>query len=643
MTEATDVAELRTTETPFERGGEVGPGSPDVWERVRLRAECRLAEVEVQAHRLFDRSLTPAEVALATNAADTLADELGRLELPSIAQLARHITKALSAGERSPTIAAHIAATTDDIRTLLASAMVQQSCVLASGTVVVVGPNSPELDAICWVAVSRGYGVIHSEDALPHLDSDPVGVITSVPGFSSSSMSLLRAISQTWPVPRIVLHDTDQPETLRELAAFATTLLTLDSPPDVVSTELARAIVAQDSQPTALILGDAAPAETMLAQHGFEIINVAAQNELLAALERPNCIVIFGSTVQADVVLELGRLIRATPALRRTPLVWLCGQREESWVQATRLDIFAEESVEDGLAARLGSLVRSGAADLADVDRASQSVLEWTAAQVLVDRSLVAAYRRDTQVALATVNLANDLPRERLRELRRVLGREFRRGDIVSARNDHDFVVVLAGVSRRVATNRMTSLMDRLDLGNGQSHVGIAMFPTDGRSAHELACAADTAREAGFLHDGPTVVSTTWRSLAEQGPDTLVVAGDPVLGSILVAGLAENDLRAELVEDGREALQRLIGPTAQALPRLLLLDLDAPGLDGLSLLRRLRGEGVLSQLEVLLMTARSSEADLRLALDLGVSDVIEKPFSTTLFMHRVGRLLEDGW
>ena len=37
----------------------------------------------------------------------------------------------------------------------------------------------------------------------------------------------------------------------------------------------------------------------------------------------------------------------------------------------------------------------------------------------------------------------------------------------------------------------------------------------------------------------------------------------------------------------------------------------------------------------------SSESDLRVALDLGVADIIRKPFSGTLLLHRVGRLLED--
>ena len=59
------------------------------------------------------------------------------------------------------------------------------------------------------------------------------------------------------------------------------------------------------------------------------------------------------------------------------------------------------------------------------------------------------------------------------------------------------------------------------------------------------------------------------------------------------------------------------------------------------LVRRLRRAGALAHVSVLLMTARTSESDLRVAFDLGVQEVISKPFSGTLLLHRVGRLLED--
>jgi DNA-binding response OmpR family regulator len=121
----------------------------------------------------------------------------------------------------------------------------------------------------------------------------------------------------------------------------------------------------------------------------------------------------------------------------------------------------------------------------------------------------------------------------------------------------------------------------------------------------------------------------------------LIVDPDPVLGEMLVSLLADRGHRCDLLTDGRDALDRLTEAATDALPRLLLLEVDVGGIDGLTLLRSLRPSGVLSHMDVLVVTARAAEADIRLALDLGVADVIRKPFSTTLLVHRAGRLLDS--
>ena len=105
--------------------------------------------------------------------------------------------------------------------------------------------------------------------------------------------------------------------------------------------------------------------------------------------------------------------------------------------------------------------------------------------------------------------------------------------------------------------------------------------------------------------------------------------------------MTERGHRTDVLDSGNAALEWMTDRDPAAVPRLLVVDLDSAGLDGLSLVRRLRRAGALNQVSVLLMTARPSESDLRVALDLGVADIIRKPFSGTLLLHRVSRLLED--
>src|ERR1043165_9284465 len=89
---------------------------------------------------------------------------------------------------------------------------------------------------------------------------------------------------------------------------------------------------------------------------------------------------------------------------------------------------------------------------------------------------------------------------------------------------------------------------------------------------------------------------------------------------------------ALLVHDGRAALDEV----RRHRPDLLVLDVMMPVVDGLDVCRILRRE---SDLPVLMLTARSTEEDLLLGLDLGADDYMTKPFSPRELMARVRTLL----
>jgi DNA-binding response OmpR family regulator len=70
-----------------------------------------------------------------------------------------------------------------------------------------------------------------------------------------------------------------------------------------------------------------------------------------------------------------------------------------------------------------------------------------------------------------------------------------------------------------------------------------------------------------------------------------------------------------------------------------VLDVMMPGLDGLDVCRTIRSEAGLDGLPVLMLTARSTEDDLLLGLDLGADDYLTKPFSPRELMARIRSLL----
>jgi DNA-binding response OmpR family regulator len=95
------------------------------------------------------------------------------------------------------------------------------------------------------------------------------------------------------------------------------------------------------------------------------------------------------------------------------------------------------------------------------------------------------------------------------------------------------------------------------------------------------------------------------------------------------------DASVEIVASGAAALQSV----ARAVPDLLILDLNLPGLDGTEVCRILRARPASSQLPIIMLTARTDEPDRVLGLDLGADDYVTKPFSPRELAARVRAVL----
>ena len=378
----------------------------------------------------------------------------------------------------------------------------------------------------------------------------------------------------------------------------------------------------------------------MLEAHGFTITIVPRPDDLLAVVANDGTAVVFGASVPARLVLDLTRLIRATPAARRAPVVWEGEHNDNVTLQAQHLGIMIGGLLDDGVAVRVAAQMRQAAADADPALADAGSLLSWPAAQVLIDRALVAAQRSGTPTSLATIDIGDDIADDHLAQITDMLTREFRRSDVVGQRDERRFVVALQGAARRIGVTRMTTLAPRLAPDGDGIRIGVAEFPSDGRSADELLAAADAVVERAGAVDGPAVVSTIWRDEHEQAVDVLIVDPDPILGEMVASMLGDRGYHCDRLTDGRDALERLTTSSSDALPKVLMLEIDVAGVDGLTLLRSLRPSGVLAHMQVLVVSARAAESDIRSAFDLGAADIVRKPFSATLLAHRVGRLLD---
>jgi len=112
----------------------------------------------------------------------------------------------------------------------------------------------------------------------------------------------------------------------------------------------------------------------------------------------------------------------------------------------------------------------------------------------------------------------------------------------------------------------------------------------------------------------------------------LVVDDEPTLRETLAEALEADGFRVVTATDGREALATF----REQGPELVVLDLMLPELSGIEVCRIIRQE---SGVPILMLTAKSSELDKVLGLELGADDYMTKPFSLRELSARIRALL----
>jgi DNA-binding response OmpR family regulator len=114
----------------------------------------------------------------------------------------------------------------------------------------------------------------------------------------------------------------------------------------------------------------------------------------------------------------------------------------------------------------------------------------------------------------------------------------------------------------------------------------------------------------------------------------LVVEDDPDIVELIAHYLRAEGFEVAAQRDGRRALEELRAGSYH----LVILDLQLPGMDGLSLCAELRRDARIRGLPVIMLTARGDEADRVVGLEVGADDYVVKPFSPKELVARVRAL-----
>jgi diguanylate cyclase (GGDEF)-like protein len=128
--------------------------------------------------------------------------------------------------------------------------------------------------------------------------------------------------------------------------------------------------------------------------------------------------------------------------------------------------------------------------------------------------------------------------------------------------------------------------------------------------------------------------------MRNRGPESgarrvLVVDDDPVLRLLASRCLSSMGLAVEQAEDGPSA----IAAVARAVPQLVLLDVEMPGLDGFQTCAALRRQLPQRELAILIATGHTDKATIDRAFEVGATDYVSKPLDWPLLQHRVRFLL----
>lgn len=113
------------------------------------------------------------------------------------------------------------------------------------------------------------------------------------------------------------------------------------------------------------------------------------------------------------------------------------------------------------------------------------------------------------------------------------------------------------------------------------------------------------------------------------------VEDDNSARDLMIYTLAASSFEAEGFSDGNglfEALEKRV-------PSLILLDIMLPGEDGISILKKLRSKPAWSDIPVIIASAKSTEYDKVIGLDLGADDYLAKPFGMMEMLSRVKAVL----
>ncbi len=236
-----------------------------------------------------------------------------------------------------------------------------------------------------------------------------------------------------------------------------------------------------------------------------------------------------------------------------------------------------------------------------------------------------------------------------------VLREAFRGEDVFGRWNGGRFAAGMYGLARYDAVQRLNELAEKMSderfkaAGGVEFAVtvsaGVAEYDEDGNDLESLFRAAEGTLAGAQNSGGKKVLPVSCAAGAENPArqlDVALMVKDEARSSLLINALERLGCRARWFRDGRKAVKLLSGAQPAIHSKVILLDVELPGMDGLAVLKRLACDGVLARTRVIMLTAPSVHNEAQIALELGAFDCMVKPFNPPVAVQHIRRALSHS-
>lgn len=674
-------AEIVDDGMPDDGPGKLGAALDAVWERFREPTLKKMDMIDDAVMALLEDRLGVDERRAAEREAHKLAGSAGTFGFPRSSTIAREIETKLGSGPLGPSDAVALAEQALALRADLEGSRpvrpvrdTQAEAPADASLALIVEDDLAFAERLVMETEGRGMRTLHRSsiaEARSAISAEtPAVALLRIRGaVPPDTLDFIQELEAREPaVPTVVIADGDSlPHRVEVARRGARRFVDSAAPPakvvdalvDVIAQSAARreSVLAVDDDPHIL-----AALRGILEPRGIVFSSLDDPLRFWQVIEEvvPD-LVILDIDMPHVTGLELCRVIRSDPRWSGVPVLFLTARTDVGSIQrafaAGADDYLGKPVVAAELVMRLENRLDRVrlSRELADTDPLTGMANRRKSSELL-HRFLNLARRKGDSFSVAVLDLdrfksVNDtyghaVGDHVLRCTAQLLSRSLRGEDVVGRWGGEEFTVGLYGVDKADAAKCLSVVLASLSAtefsgaDGSKFHVscsgGVAQLGEDGNDLDSLYKAADSAlyaaKAAGRARVLPAGIP---RSLDTERVDVVIVDDDEALVGLLEHSLRTRGLGVRSFSDGDEAAAALTGPTPAIRSRVILLDVDLPGLNGLDVLRRLSRENVTRASKVVMLTARTGEADVLTALDLGAIDHITKPFSVPVLLQKV--------